>query len=94
MSIIYQWPIAFAKHWILPLAYSIGFTYDGRLIYPTRESFGFDLRGGRITALIWFPQPVKQVHAFSRFFFEYTKPLVVEFDYPMLGMFLDIRITP
>jgi hypothetical protein len=94
MSMIYQWPIAFVKHWVLPLSYAIGFTYDGRLVYPIRQTFEANLVRGRIAAITWFPEPVKEVHAFSRFIFNYSGPLIVEFDYPALGMFLDIRIEP
>jgi hypothetical protein len=94
MSVVYQWPIAFIKHWILPISYAVGITYDGRTISPEQQFSTADFRGGRITFSAWFSYPVVEVRGFSQIGTAYTDPLVVIPDYPVLGVFLDISIRP
>jgi hypothetical protein len=94
MSVVYQWPVAFVKHWILSISYAVGITYDGRTISPEQQFSTADFRGGRITFSAWFSDPVVAVYGFSTYAGRYTDPLVVVPDYPTLGVFLDISITP
>jgi len=94
MSIVYQWPIAFLKHWVLPISYVVGVTYHGDVYSPVRQEFTANFYGGRITALAWFPEPIVAMYGFSRLGGYYTDPIVVELDYPTLGIYLEINIRP
>jgi hypothetical protein len=94
MSVVYPWPIAAVKHWIAPLTYVVGVAYDGRIINPEQQYLSADFRYGVITATAWFSEPVVEVRGFSRIGTTYTYPLEVIPDYPVLGIFLEIRIRP
>ena len=94
MSVVYQWPVAAIRHWIMPLSYVVGVTYDGRAVNPVHQHFDTDLSRGVITMAAWFSEPVIEVRGFSRVRDAYTYPLVVIPDYPVFGVFLDIRIKP
>jgi hypothetical protein len=98
MSAVYQWPIAFVKHWIMPPSYVVGVAYDGRIVNPAHQHISANIGRGVITVIAWFSEPVVEIRGFSqinRFSGPvYTDPLVVIPDYPVLGIFLDIRIRP
>jgi hypothetical protein len=94
MSIVYQWPIAFLKHWVLPISYVVGLTYDGQRLNPVRSEFSANFYAGRITALAWFEYPVMAMYGFSYLRGYYTDPIVVFLDYPALGVYLEINIRP
>jgi hypothetical protein len=94
MSVVYQWPIAFIKHWIQRLDYAVGITPDGRTINPSQQLHSIDLPGGIITSTALFPEPVVAVYGFTRMGTQVTYPIVVITDYPVMGVLLNIRIEP
>jgi hypothetical protein len=98
MSVVYQWPVAFIKHWIMPPSYVVGVAYDGRIVDPASQDIRADIGRGVITVVAWFSEPVVEIRGFSRIDRSsgpvFTDPLVVTPDYPVFGIFLDIRIRP
>jgi hypothetical protein len=94
MSAVYPWPVAFVKQWILPISYVVGVTYEGYIIRAVQQYSTADFLDGVITFTAWFSEPIVAVYGFSTYAGRYTDPLVVILDYPVLGIFLDIRIRP
>jgi len=94
MSVIYPWPTAFVKQWILPISNIIGITPDGRELSPLRQQFSANFLYGTISAAAWFIEPITAIYGYSRFRNYYTDPIYVGLDYPVMGIFFTINVRP
>jgi hypothetical protein len=94
MSIIYPWPIAFMKQWIVPLSYVVGLTVNGNIVNPEYQFLRANLAAGIIDVVARFSEPIVAMYGFSYVRGYYSGPLVAIPYYPTLGVFLRIKIEP
>jgi hypothetical protein len=94
MSVPYQWPIAFMKQWIQPIAYIVGFDYNYNIVPILNQSTSSNFLGGVINFSVLFSYPVMSVYAFSYVEGYPTYPITIFLDYPTYSLFMQINISP
>jgi len=94
MSVVYQWPIAFLKQWVQPIAYIVGFDYNYNVVPILNQNMRSDYLGGVINFSAIFSYPVMSVYAFSYVNGYVTDPITIFLDYPTYSIFMQINISP
>ena len=94
MSVPYQWPIAFMKQWIQPIAYIVGLDYNYNIVPVADKIMNFDALNGVIKFGASFSSPIILAYAFSYVAGYATEPITIFLDYPARSLFVQINISP